>query len=46
MVDIIIIVVILAIVTLAVAKIVSEKKKGRRCIGCPHSSGCSNENKE
>jgi hypothetical protein len=41
--DIIVILVILAIVGAAIAKIVSEKKKGVKCIGCPHSgTGKSN----
>lgn len=35
--DIIVILVILAIVGAAIAKIISEKKKGVKCIGCPHS---------
>ncbi|WP_425448251.1 hypothetical protein [Dethiothermospora halolimnae] len=34
--DIIVILIILAIVCGAVAKIIIEKKKGVKCIGCPH----------
>ena len=33
--DIILILIILAIVGVAIAKIVIEKKKGVKCIGCP-----------
>jgi len=35
--NIIVTVIILAIVAAAIAKIVSEKKKGAKCIGCPYS---------
>jgi hypothetical protein len=43
MTNIIVILVLLAIVGGATAKIVSEKKKGVKCIGCPHSgTGKSN----
>ncbi|MDF2844426.1 MAG: hypothetical protein K0R00_2852 [Herbinix sp.] len=49
MTDIIIVLVIVAIVGAAIAKIVSEKKKGAKCIGCPSSGksscGC-NANKQ
>lgn len=47
MADIIVIAIILVIVAGAIAKIVSEKKKGAKCVGCPYSnangsgSGCS-----
>ncbi|WP_105617430.1 FeoB-associated Cys-rich membrane protein [Vallitalea okinawensis] len=34
--NIIVMIVILAIVGLAIAKIISEKRKGAICIGCPH----------
>jgi len=36
------ILIISAIVASAIAKIVIEKRKGNKCIGCPHSqtSGC------
>lgn len=45
--NIIVILVILAIVGASIAKIIVEKKKGVKCIGCPHSGtsksncGCS-----
>lgn len=34
---------ILAIIILSIIKIVKEKKKGSKCIGCPHSKGCSSK---
>lgn len=37
MTNIIVAVVILAIVIAAIAKIVIEKRKGAKCIGCPYS---------
>ncbi len=45
-VDIVIIAVVLIIVGLAILKIVSEKKKGHKCIGCPHSGGCDSNKKK
>jgi len=39
--NIIVILIILAIVAVAIAKIVIEKRKGAKCIGCPHG-GASN----
>ena len=43
--NIIVSIVILTIVIAAVAKIVIEKRKGARCVGCPYSktgnSNCS-----
>lgn len=41
--NIIVILVILAIVFAAIAKIIIEKKKGVKCIGCP-SGGTSKTN--
>lgn len=46
--NLILIVVILAIIGGAIAKIISEKKKGVKCIGCPASggkNGCNCNNK-
>jgi len=40
MTNLILITVILAIVAAAVAKIISEKRKGTKCIGCPYSKSC------
>ncbi|MBQ2793312.1 MAG: FeoB-associated Cys-rich membrane protein [Clostridia bacterium] len=41
MTDIIAIAVILLVVGAALGYIIWAKKKGRRCIGCPDSKGCS-----
>lgn len=35
--------VILAIIGLSTAKVISEKKKGSKCIGCPHSGSNNKE---
>ncbi|WP_163195658.1 FeoB-associated Cys-rich membrane protein [Clostridium thermarum] len=37
MANVIVVLVILAIVGASTAKVISEKKKGVKCIGCPHS---------
>ena len=37
MANIIVTIIILAIVAAAIVKIVIEKRKGAKCIGCPHS---------
>ncbi|HOV27609.1 MAG TPA: FeoB-associated Cys-rich membrane protein [Pseudobacteroides sp.] len=39
--NVIVILIILAIVAVAIAKIVIEKKRGAKCIGCPHGRGSS-----
>lgn len=45
MTNIIVSLVLLAIISAAIAKIIAEKKKGAKCIGCPYSknskSNCS-----
>lgn len=33
--------VILIIVSISIGKVISEKKKGSKCIGCPHGKSCS-----
>ncbi len=45
--NIIVLLVIIVIIALAISKIVSEKKKGSKCIGCPHSQNgsCSKKTK-
>ncbi len=43
MTDIIVAVVLLLIIGSAVAYIIKAKKKGIKCIGCPHSSTCDKE---
>jgi hypothetical protein len=37
--------IILSIVTLSIYKIVSEKRKGVKCVGCALSTGCSSNKK-
>ena len=44
--DIIAVMVIVAVVGLAVTYIVKERKKGNRCIGCPHAKTCAKKAKE
>ena len=41
MADLILIAVLLLIVGLAALYIIREKKKGRKCIGCPYAKQCS-----
>ncbi|MBO5683018.1 MAG: FeoB-associated Cys-rich membrane protein [Clostridia bacterium] len=38
--DIVVIFVVLAIIGGAIAYIIREKKRGKKCIGCPYSEGC------
>ena len=40
MANVIVVAVILALMALAVRYIIREKKKGRKCIGCPYSGQC------
>lgn len=44
--NLIIIAVILIIAGIATWYIIKEKKKGNKCIGCPHSKQCSGKCKE
>lgn len=51
MTDLIVIIIIAAIIIAAIVKIVIEKRKGAKCIGCPYSqtggNSCScNDSKE
>lgn len=46
MANIIIIVILLIMVFLAIRFIVREKKRGRKCIGCPYSENCSKGKEE
>ena len=45
--NVIIIVILVMVIALAALYVYKEKKKGNKCIGCPHSneckSKCSNE---
>ncbi len=38
--NIIVTIIILAIVTGAITKVVIEKRNGNKCIGCPHGKSC------
>ncbi|MBQ9968075.1 MAG: FeoB-associated Cys-rich membrane protein [Oscillospiraceae bacterium] len=40
MTDIILIVILAVIVAAAAAYVIRAKKKGQKCIGCPHSGSC------
>lgn len=42
--NIIAIIVILAIVVFAAQYIIRAKKRGQKCIGCPHSGHCGKNN--
>ena len=37
--------IILSILTLSIYKVVSEKRKGVKCVGCALSKGCSSNKK-
>ena len=39
--DLIIIAVLVIILGLAIGYIIKEKKRGTKCIGCPHSKECN-----
>lgn len=39
--NLIVIIILAVIIGLSVWKIVSEKRKGVKCIGCPHGKSCS-----
>lgn len=41
--NILIIIILIAILSLAVGYIVRTKKKGIKCIGCPHYSSCQKQ---
>lgn len=42
--NIIVLLIIAVILGLSIRKVIKEKKKGVKCIGCPHSKGCSKSN--
>ncbi len=44
MMNAIVVIVILAIVAGASCKIISEKRKGAKCVGCPYSKGDQKSN--
>ena len=39
--DYFVIILIIAVVGLAAGYVIRAKKKGRKCIGCPHSGNCA-----
>ena len=39
--DLIVIAILVLILGLCIGYIVKEKKKGKKCIGCPYSSSCN-----
>lgn len=41
MTDLIIIAVLLAVLGLAAGYVIKAKKRGQKCIGCPHSKECT-----
>lgn len=43
--NIIVIALVALIVGAAVAYIIREKKKGVKCIGCPHAGECASKNR-
>lgn len=42
--DIIVIAIIVVIVGLAAFYVIKQKKKGKKCIGCPYGSSCGSKN--
>ena len=44
MTDVIVIALIVLIIGGAVWYIIREKKKGKKCIGCPYASSCGSKN--
>ncbi|NBI05265.1 FeoB-associated Cys-rich membrane protein [Senegalia massiliensis] len=44
MVNIIVGLIIFVIIGLSIGKVVKEKKRGTKCIGCPHGGANSNKN--
>jgi len=43
MANLIVSIIILAIIVLSIAKIVSEKRKGVKCVGCSQGGSCSSK---
>lgn len=41
MANVIVTLIIIIILAISITKVVTEKKKGVKCIGCPHSKGCT-----
>ena len=43
--DFIVLIIVTVIIVFAVIYIVKSKKKGKKCIGCPHADKCGKDNK-
>lgn len=39
--NVIVLFIIILILVASITKVVREKRRGVKCIGCPHSKGCS-----
>ncbi len=44
MTNIIVIAIVVLMVGLAIGYIIREKKRGRKCIGCPYAKECASKN--
>ena len=42
--DIIVVAIVVVVLGLAIGYIVREKKRGAKCIGCPHARECASRN--
>lgn len=42
--NVIVLLIIILILGLSIRKVIKEKEKGSKCIGCPHSKECSKNN--
>lgn len=38
--NVVVIIILVIILGLSISKVISEKRKGVKCIGCPHSKSC------
>lgn len=38
--NIVVVLIIIVILTISITKVVSDKRKGIKCTGCPHSKAC------
>lgn len=44
MANVIVVLIIVLIISLALFKVIKDKKNGVKCSGCPHSKTCSSKN--
>ena len=42
--NIIVVLIIIAILGISISKVVSDKRKGVKCMGCSHSKACPSKN--